>query len=107
MNRELHEESNIPLESIKDTRMIAMMRSNTVHGREVQLFCSFIDLTKEEVQNYYLKGPEDQEESKGIVFLKYEDILEMIVSILFGNNFIESKSQIYRRSNKMSLFCFG
>ena len=88
MNREVVEESNIPMDAIVDTRMIGVVgyvliiflnRCNVTHGRQVQMFCCFVNLSKEEVRKYYAMGPEDQYESVGINFLSLDTVVDIIV----------------------------
>ena len=45
----------------------------------MQMFCCFVNLTKEEVETFYKKGPEDQYESVGIQFLSLDKVVELIV----------------------------
>ena len=51
------------------------------HGRQVHLFCCYVDLNRQQVLEYYRKGPEDQYESLGIKFLTLDAIVEGIVGV--------------------------
>ena len=91
IDREVVEESNIPQEAIVDTRMIGVVAytlfsmissSHATHGREVQMFCCFVNLSQEEVRKYYSLGPEDQYESVGINFFTLDTIVDIMV--LYG-----------------------
>ena len=92
MRREVYEESNIPAESLSELLMIGAISylytsiifipsCTKTRGRQVQLFCCFSNLTKEEVKQNYEKGPVDQYESLGINFFSLEEIIDMIVGI--------------------------
>ena len=59
-------------------------RCNKTHGREVQLFCCFSNLTKEEVIQDYEKGPVDQYESLGVNFLSFEEIIDLMVGAVLA-----------------------
>ncbi|CBK22115.2 uncharacterized protein [Blastocystis hominis] len=78
MRREVHEETNIPLDLISEMYMTGVIGSNATHGRQVQVFCCFVPLESEQVRGYYRKGPEDQYESLGINFMTLEEIVEIM-----------------------------
>ena len=89
MEREVNEEMNIPLSAISkvyslgveafDMIALVMCRSALTHGRQVQLFCCFVNLTEEEVLEAYRQGPVDKFESTGLVFLSLDDVVHRIV----------------------------
>lgn len=91
MQREVHEETNIPYDLVSKMSMTGVLpvatlvfchrRSNVSHGRQVHLFCCYVDLNRQQVLEYYRKGPEDQYESLGIKFLTLDAIVEGIVSM--------------------------
>lgn len=59
--------------------MELLSRSNATHGRQVQMFCCFVNLSQEEVRKYYMIGPEDQYESVGINFFTLDHIVNIMV----------------------------
>ena len=89
MEREVFEEMNIPIVAITGVKCIGVIalsfsiclnyRSNITHGRQVQLFCCFVDLSKDEVLKNYRQGPIDQYESCGLEFFSLEQIVNIIV----------------------------
>lgn len=64
-------------------------RSNVTHGREIQMFCCFVDLDKTQVEEYYKQGPEDQYESVGINFMTLDRIVDIMVRGCYDLRFIE------------------
>lgn len=58
---------------------VLVSSSNVTHGRQVQMFCCFVNLNKQQVEEYYRKGPEDQYESMGIQFFTLDTIVNMMV----------------------------
>ena len=57
-------------------------RSALTHGRQVQLFCCFVDLTEDELLEAYRQGPIDKFESTGLVFLSLDKVVHRIVLLL-------------------------
>ena len=84
MRREVHEETNIPMEFISEMYMIGVMGCVKTRGREIHLFCCFVDLDKQQVLEYYRKGPEDLYESLGINFYPLEHVIDLMVSFLLS-----------------------
>ena len=89
MKREIFEEMNIPVTAVMKVKCIGVIaypfwfgstcRSNLTHGRQVQLFCCFVNLSKDEVLKAYQQGPIDQYESRGLEFYSLEQIADIIV----------------------------
>ena len=89
MKREIFEEMNIPMVAIEKVKCIGVIaltfwiglncRSNLTHGRQVQLFCCFVNLSRDEVLKGYQQGPVDQYESRGLEFYSLGQIVDIIV----------------------------
>ncbi|XP_069500960.1 uridine diphosphate glucose pyrophosphatase NUDT22 [Ambystoma mexicanum] len=74
---EIRDEVNLPLQVLSQPVLLGIARNTTSAGRASAEFYVRCSLSSEQVQQYYLIGGPEAQESTSIVFIKRQDILRL------------------------------
>lgn len=77
---EVYEEINIPKNKLNENQLLMIMRQTEPNGKPSAVFQLACELTKEEVEACYAKGPEEAFESTALVFMSTTDVQNIPVN---------------------------